>query len=40
MVINRNNNSEAGVSDPYNLSSKNTIQIASEPVKSHFLFIE
>lgn len=38
MVI--NHNSEVGVSDPYNLSLKNTIQIVSEPVKSHFIFTE
>lgn len=38
MVI--NHNSEVGVSDPCNLFLKNTIQIASEPVKSHFIFTE
>lgn len=38
MVI--NHNSEVGAADPYNLSLRNTIQIASEPVKSHFIFTE
>lgn len=38
MVI--SHNSEVGVSDPYNLSLKNTIQIASESVKSNFIFTE
>lgn len=38
MVI--NHNSEVGESDPCNLSLKNTIQIASELVKCHFIFTE